>query len=175
MNPHWIVTVDGRRASLFACKGTPGGTLHISPVRSLENPHENEHEHHRPGMLGGGERRGALGRGGGSAAPHSISPGHGAEEETSRFAKEVGDWLSLATEKFETGRLSIFAPPRFLNLLREEGRNAGVAKGWKGNSTFHVGELTHLRPNELAVHPAVVSAVAQASGSGPQTRLSLGS
>lgn len=150
---HWIVTADGRRASLFGCQRTSGGELHLVPLRSLDNPHEGEHERHRPAMLGGAERRGALGASSGNPAPHAAAPGHGDEEERRRFARELRQWLKASVRELAHGHVDVFAPARMLGLLRSE------LSGERVSTELHEGDLTHLRPQQLAVHPAVVSAI----------------
>lgn len=153
VNRHWIVTADNRRASLFSCRKTPGGELNVEHVRTLENAHENEHEHHRPSSLGGAERRGTKTRAVGSAAPHSASPGHAVDEEQRRFAHEVAGWLDRASKELSVEGVAVFAAPHLLGLLRSQ-------KGKIGATTELLeGELTHLRPHELAEHPAVRAAV----------------
>lgn len=152
---HWLVTVDGRRANLFTCSKTDGGKLHIGHVRSLENGHEREHERHRPSMLGGAEQRGGN-RSGANAAPHSASPGHGAEEELLRFIREVNDWLRHASVELgmSAGRVSVFAPPRCLGLLRNQMGDLDSK-----NMDLLEGELTRLSPQELSEHQAVKDAM----------------
>jgi len=149
----WIVTVDGRKATLFSCKMTPGGTLHLDRVRSLDNPHEGEHERHRPSLLGGAERRGGRGGSSATAAPHTASFGHELEEEQRRFAREVTGWLSAAGRERGKERISVFAAPRVLGLLREQTDDLGP------NVDLREGDLTHLAEHELAEHQAVRNAV----------------
>jgi protein required for attachment to host cells len=149
LTQHGLVTADGRQANLYFFKRTPGGELHIDHVRSLVNPHEREHERHRPSLLGGSERRGGMGHSSASAAPHSVSQGHGEEEEQRRFVLEVKSWLRQAEKELALHRLTLFAAPRFLGLLREHmGDRASI-------SDLLEGELTKLTPQELSHHPAV--------------------
>ena len=150
---HWIVTADSRGAALFSCQRTPGGELHVEEARSLQNGHEHEQDRHRPALLGGAERRGAAGRSGGHAAPHSVAPHHAAEEDQHRYARDVGEWLGRANWELgiagSGGRLSVFAPPKLLSLLRDRMAGLGAA------AEFHEGELSQLSSAELAAHPAV--------------------
>jgi protein required for attachment to host cells len=154
MNPphRWIVTADGRRATLFSCRSVPGGHIHVDPDDSIQNEWENSHEHQRPTLMGGSERRGSIGRSSAAAAPHSVSQGHTSEEEQERFAREVSTWLGRNVKSKETGRVCVFAAPHFLGLLRAQVGDSDALE-------FYEGELTHLRPSELATHPAVVSAL----------------
>lgn len=148
---HWLVTADSRRAVLFIARRLAGGGLHLDQLRAIANPHENEHEHHRPTLAGGAERPGSVLRSGARAAPHAIAAGHTDEEEHGRFAREVGDWLVQARKDLGAGRMAVFAPPRFLGLLRERAGNADL--------DFHNGELCGLAPQELAAHAAVRNAL----------------
>lgn len=158
---HWIVTADNRRAALFACRRLPGGGMHVEQLRTIENEHEGEHERHRPALLGGAERRGGRGHSSARAAPQSISLGHEVEEEQRRFAREVRDWLANASRELSLGRVNVFAAPRFLGLLRDQ-------MGDRNNTAvLHEGELTHLRPHELATHPAVLTVIGPSSA-GPR-------
>lgn len=118
----------------------------------LENAHEDEHERHRPTLAGGAERRGSAARSGARAAPQAIAPNRTAEEEQERFAREVGAWLGGARRELGEGRWILFAPPRFLGMLRRH-----VAP--EVATELHEGELAHLRAGELALHPAVIRAV----------------
>lgn len=92
-----------------------------------------------------------LGRGA-RAAPHFIAAGHAEEEEQRRFAQEVATWLDGTRHNPGAGRVALFAPARFLGLLRPQ------ITAQRAIAT-HEGELAHLRAQELAVHPAVVKAV----------------
>lgn len=147
--PHWIVTADARRASLYICRRVPQGRVHVDLLRTIENAHEDEHEHHRPCVLGRGPAA--------SAAQHCAAPGHGAEEESRRFAREFGAWLGKIAGELNIGAVSVFAPPKFLGVLREEGTVLALNGGTRVN--LRDGELTHLKAHELAVHPAVEAAV----------------
>ncbi len=156
MVPYWIVTADARQAHLFSCKHTPGGDLHLDLVRSLQNGHENEHEHRRPSLLGGGERRGGVGHASAGAAPHSVSVGHEVEEEHRRFVREVKGWLHHAERELGVEQVTVFGASKMLGMLREMvgDLSAGVQ--------LREGELTRLTAQELSKHPAVRK-VAEAS------------
>jgi hypothetical protein len=156
MSQNWIVTADNRRAVLFVCRRLPGGGLHLEELRKIENAHEGEHEHHRPSLFGGAERRGSPGNSSARAAPHSGAPGHQEEAEQRQFAAEVSDWLTRAAKELgmEAGRVSVFAGTRFLGVLRAHMRSV------EGKIELREGEFTRLSAPELAGHPAVVNAVA---------------
>lgn len=146
---HWIITADGRGAHLFGCSHLPSGDLHLEPGRSLHNAHEEEHERNRPLLLGGAERRGSVARSGAHAAPHVVSQGHADEESLRRFAREVRTWLAAAIDELGTERVTLFAAPQFLGVLRTE------LDAVASRVDLHKGELTHLRAHELAAHPEI--------------------
>ncbi|MEI7658342.1 MAG: host attachment protein [Phycisphaerae bacterium] len=155
----WIVTVDCRHARVFGWERTPGGALRLEPLRWIDNPHEAEHERGRPNLLGVAAV-GAPGRG----VPQGASEGHAAEEEERRFARDLagrGGWLCRAIHELKADRVTVFAPAKFLGMLREEmDANTGRGDGPLPECvSFEAGELTHLRPGELAVHPRVMNAV----------------
>jgi protein required for attachment to host cells len=148
----WIVTADARRASLFACRREALGELHLEPLTSLENHHEGEHERGRPMLAGGAARRGSVARSGARAAPQAMADRHVHEEEDRRFAREVASWLTEARQSSDRHRVTVFAPPDFLGKLRDQLKEDQSIQ-------FREGELTRLRPHELAGHPAVLDAV----------------
>ncbi len=155
----WIVTTDCRHARVFAWERTPGGSLRLEAVRWIDNPHEGEHERGRPSELGR-TAVGAPGRG----VPQNASEGHASEEEERKFARELagrGGWLCRTIQELKADRVTVFAPARFLGLIREE-MDAHTGRGdgpMPECVAFEAGELTHLRPGELAVHPKVVRAI----------------
>ena len=153
---NWIAVADGRRAALFSCRTLPGGRFHLDEASSIENDWENSHEHHRPTLIGGAERRGAVGRSGASAALHSSAPGHEDQEEQLRFARQVSTWLTHAVRSEEAGRVSVFAVPQFLGLLRHQFGHGNP------QLELHEGELANLRAGELEKHPAIIDALARA-------------
>jgi hypothetical protein len=85
-----------------------------------------------------------------------VSVGHGEEEEQRRFVREVVPWLKHASDELASqgGRLTTFAAPKFLGLLREYCGPADAAR-----LDLREDELTHLLPHELAEHPAVRTAL----------------
>jgi hypothetical protein len=159
MNAHqqWIVTTDSRHAKIYSWQRTPGGEVHIEELRAIRNEHEAEHERGRPSELGI-SHTGAPGRG----VPQGGAQGHTSEEEHRKFARELigrGGWLCRTIEELQAERVHLFAATRFLGLLREvmatqPGRGCGRAI--EEHVEFHDADLTHLKPHELAVHPAVV-------------------
>lgn len=150
----YLVIADARRAQLLACQRLNTAGIGLRAVRTLENAHEAEHEHHRPSLGGGGERQGSPTRGSAHAGPHSIAQGHTAEEETERFAREIGRWLERAQGELGTARLVLFAPPRFLGLLRKHISTHGAPE-------LREGDFARLDLNQLTVHPTVVAAMTE--------------
>jgi protein required for attachment to host cells len=146
----WIAMVDERRARLFRCARTRRGTWRVEEREALRSVWEEDHERHRPAILG---------RGPATMPPHEAGWGHEAEEQSRRFAHEVGRWLRARVERVGADPLTVFAAPRFLGLLREQ-----LPDEWRRGVRFIETELTRLRPHELAEHPVVVSALQRAAG-----------
>ncbi|MFO0828213.1 MAG: host attachment protein [Phycisphaerales bacterium] len=138
----YIVTADGRRAVMHACRPTPDGAWHLEEIRSLESTWENLHEHHRPVLLGRGPSA--------NAAQHSGSPNHEAEEMGRRFARDVGAWMNDLIDEVRPEFVAVFAPSRFVKSLRAEIRRQAPCM------EFVEAELAHLRPGQLAAHPEVL-------------------
>ena len=153
--PRWIVTADARRATLFACRNVAGAGVQVEQVRSLKNPHEDEHEHQRPALLGGAERSGSPRSASSHAAPHSVAPGHEVEEERRRFARDVRDWLSDNVDSMGIRHVMLFAPPRFLGLLRLH------ISDRDDRTDLVEGDIAQLSAEQLAVHPAVLAMLGQ--------------
>jgi protein required for attachment to host cells len=143
----YFITADSRRASVFSFRQVAPGRCQVDQVRTLFNSHESEHDRGRPGTLG--RMPGGL--------PQALGQSRQAEEEVRRFAHDVGSWLRVTANELRLGPLTVFAPPRFLGVLR-----AILDK----NIAFDLrqGELTHLRAAELASHPAVVAAMLDGRG-----------
>jgi hypothetical protein len=132
----WIVAADARRAVLFACARRPQGRTQVQELRRTETTWENMHEHARPTALGSG------------TPPHFAGPNHDREEEIRRFARDTAAWVRDAARELSIPTLRLYAPPRVLSELR------ALLRGAPGIDLYE-GELTHLRPAELADHPIV--------------------
>ena len=156
----WLVTADARAAQVFECRWDSEARLVATPLSSIRSTHEGEHVHQRPPLSGGAERRGAIARSGGHAAPHSFGTGHADEEEVERFAREVGTWLGALSIGHGVDHTIVFAPPRFLGLLREH-------VPARGGLLLLEGDLSHHRASELAAHPAVVAAASKIGSHSP--------
>ncbi len=150
--PIWIVTADARNARIYSCRRVAGNGPYLEELSAITNTHEAEHERQRPILGGGAERRGAVARSGAHAAPHAIAPPRTADEETARFAREVSDWLASSRKHRSTGRVILFAPPRFLGLLRKQ-----IAPD--AATQILEGDLSQLDARDLAAHPAVRQAL----------------
>lgn len=152
---HYIVTVDERIARLYAGSPTPGGSVQLTQVDSIENRHEEEHQRGRPDMLPGpGHRNAQAGvPGAGSGAPHFATPRETGKEESRRFAREVKSWLGKVRQ--DSDGVSIFAATRFLGLLRKELGDA---------ADIREAELAQMPERELQDHPAIQRAVPWKAG-----------
>lgn len=154
---HGIVISDQRSARLFVRASEPGGRWRLEERSRLENRHEREHEHHRPDLLG----RGAPPTAAAAAGPqHLVSQGHTREEEARRFAREVAAWLGEQRHACSLDRITLFAPPRFLGLLREEQAPRAAVEMVEG-------ELAGVPPHALASHPAILAAFGASARSAP--------
>jgi hypothetical protein len=84
------------------------------------------------------------------------------EEEHRRFARDVTAWLAQDLKEVNANHITVFAPPQFLGLLRNElGRTPPSPAA---HVDLREGELTHLRPSELAGHPAVLAVMKEPLG-----------
>jgi hypothetical protein len=143
----WIVVVDQRIARLVSLQKEPGGRWHAEERGTLESRWEDYHEHHRPDALGGR-----------SAPAHEhLSPGFSeteGQEERSRFARDVVRWLEHDRKVLSDEQgLTLFAASGFVGALLAELEKLHRCP------EVHELELTRLRPEELAEHPAVRRAV----------------
>lgn len=96
------------------------------------------HERTRPSPL--------TGRSGNSYA----SVGHDAEEELSRYAREVAAWLEEKVRRFGIAHLDLFTPPRFLGTFRKVCRPQLFER-----IETHQADLMKLSEAGLAAHPAI--------------------
>jgi protein required for attachment to host cells len=159
----WIVVADARTATMYRCRATPGGKWNLDAVASLTNSHEQEHARGRPAELSGhGPGRAAHG------APHLASPGHGADEELHRFAREVAgadSWLARLIREQHAEHVHVFAAAPLLGALRQVMETKGALGGGtiRDNATFAESELANLTPGHLATHPKVLAALGSAA------------
>jgi protein required for attachment to host cells len=150
----WIATVDERRARIFRCTRTLRHGWHVEEHGvALRNIHEEDHERRRPAILGSGPH---------TMPPHEAGWGHEQQEEQRRFARDVAHWLEERLVRSEIDALRVFAPTRFLGLLREY-----LPERTRGTLRLMEGELAQLRPHELAEHPAVRAALSPGPAPGP--------
>jgi protein required for attachment to host cells len=134
----WFFVVDGGRARLLTGGRVPPGRFHVEERESIEN-HSEEHEHGRPSPR--------AGRSGNSYA----SEGHEDEHQLRRFAKQVVAWVDGHLARHPGGRVTLFAPPRFLGELRKLFPPALASRIDERQA-----DLTHLSAAGLAKHPAVL-------------------
>lgn len=153
--PHWIIVVDSRRAALFSCKRHPGGNPALESRSHVES--DISTEHHRPSFLGGGERRSGFGGASGHAAPQHASYGHQADEQVSRFVREVSRWMGSVFQEhsIEPHGVTVFAAPSLFGELRAAHEKLDVRQA----------DLAGLDAARLAAHPRVVDALNQAARS----------
>jgi len=81
----------------------------------------------------------------------NASWGHEDDMQRNRFAKEIGVWMEQLAGELSIDRLAVFAPPKFLGVLRDS---------WSPRfailvSDFH-GELTGLSTTDLEHHASIV-------------------
>jgi protein required for attachment to host cells len=128
-NHAWFALADAEHCRLLCCRLTERGTQHIDEYGRLENTLP-EAEHARPMSQDG--------------MTHDI------EEEERRFGAQIVAWLRSKVEEHEIDRLTIFASPRMLGVLRKA--SSGLLRGHleelKGN-------LMRLEAGQLAEHPMV--------------------
>ncbi len=138
----WIFVVDGGRGRLLRGTSVPPGRIHLEE-RGLIESERDEYEHGRPSP-----RSGKNG--------HTYaSLGHESEEQLSRFARRVVEWLDQTTKQHEIDRLALFAPPRFLGALRQ-----AFPASLAGRIREHEGDLANISAGDLARHRAVVKVLA---------------
>lgn len=142
MSVTWIAAVDRRRGLLYECTRTSGGEWHVDQRRDVSNLWQGRLERNRPSPLGRGPSA--------SAVQHYADPKHEDEEIDQRFARTIAAWLRDATPETGGDRVTVFAPPKFASMVRQELRESGL------DYDVRERELTYLHPTELAEHPAVV-------------------
>lgn len=129
-NDAWFALADAKRGRLLYCHLTKQGTQHVDEYDTLRNTLP-EQEFVRPMRQSG--------------------MAHGIEgEEERRFAGKIVEWLRQNARKHEIDRLTIFAPPRMLGILRKA--SAGLLKGHLEELK---GDLMRLDADQLAQHPMV--------------------
>lgn len=135
----WLLVTDARRCRLFLGKRTAAGRLHLDEQARLDEVWQ-EQEHHRPAPLGS------------PSGKSYIDPGHADEERMHRFAKAVAGWMSEQARGMKFTKLHLFAPKRFLGMLRPE-----YPSQLKSGILDEAHDLAQLSAGELAEHPAVTA------------------
>ncbi|MBL4808880.1 MAG: host attachment protein [Phycisphaerales bacterium] len=135
---HWALLCDERGGRLVCIDRTASGHPHVTERDRLTNTWEPR-QHTRPSPLG--EKDGHT----------NASWGHEDEMQRKRFAKEIGVWVEQLADELSIDRLAVFAPPKFLGVLRDS---------WSPKfailvSDFH-GELTGLSVGDLEHHASIV-------------------
>ena len=130
----WIFIVDNRRGRLLSTSLAPPGRHHLEVVEAIENKWE-EHQHGRPSPRAGKQ---------------GNTWGHEDEEMMHRFARDVTAWLEGKAERLGIDGLTIFAPPRFLGVLRQSYSPQLAAR-----VTEREGELGYMSPGDLARHRTI--------------------
>ncbi len=142
----WIVVVDNGRGRLLRGTQVPPGRYHLDENSSIENTWE-EHQHGRPSPRWGKEG-------------HTYaSQGHEVEERMSRFARAVVTWLEKETAKHKIERVALFAPPRFLGVLRQTWSPSMAAR-----ISEHEGDLGYMTAGNLARHRAIIKVLSAGNG-----------
>lgn len=135
---HWVLLCDERSGRLVYVNRTVSGHAHVTERDQLPNTWE-PHQHTRPSPLG--EKDGHT----------NASWGHGDEMQRKRFAKEISVWMEQLADELSIDRLAVFAPPKFLGVLRD---------AWSPRFAIRVndfhGELSGLSTGELEHHPSIV-------------------
>lgn len=132
-NHAWFALVDAKHCRLLCCRLTQEGTQHVDEYGTYDNVLP-EQEHMRP-MTQAGET-------------------HDVEENERSFAADLAKWLQKQAETHELDRLTIFATPRMLGVLRNT-RFGSIKAGMKQVQ----GDLMRLDTGQLAEHPMVRSLV----------------
>lgn len=101
----WFVLASDQRARLFQMDIRPPGHPHIEECDAIEFEWEGR-EHGRPALS---DRRG-----------HSYAvSSHEADEDRHRFVRQLVRWLPGAMQSHAIDRLTLFAPPKTVGVLRE--------------------------------------------------------
>ncbi|MFZ9914467.1 MAG: host attachment protein [Phycisphaerales bacterium] len=138
-----IVAADLSKVVAFQPSMTSMGSFRLDCEASLENVWQHAAESERPTLTASGPRTASM--------VHNLDanrPGSAAELER-RFAREAGAWIAMQMTNARAARVVVFAPPRFLGLLRET-LPADV------DADLQHGEFTQLSAAEFARHPAML-------------------
>ncbi|UXY14466.1 host attachment protein [Chitiniphilus purpureus] len=111
MTKTWILAADASRARIFELDGR-------ARLREIE-----EFEHPQGRAQNRELNTDAEGRyfGGGQMQGHSAQPRlDAAQHEAERFSRSLGGYLEHARVQHRFDRLCLFAPPKFLGLMRSQ-------------------------------------------------------
>ncbi len=139
----WVLVTDNRWARLVRLtKSAPTG-WHADELKTMRSEWEEHHERHDQLLPDRNPR--------GDVPEHFPGWAHKKEEETRRFAHQVAAWLERLAGELEITKIAVFAPDHFLGPLR-----ASWSPRIRSLVTEHAADLTHLRPQQLLEHPAIV-------------------
>ena len=79
--------------------------------------------------------------------------------EHNRFARNVSEWLERKTSDCEIEHLTLFAPPRFLGVLRQTWSPQLAAR-----ITEHESDLGYMTAGDLARHQSIVKVLESSNG-----------
>lgn len=136
-NAVWVCLADAQKARLLRCGVMPTARCHVDEKGAIEPVWEG-HEHARPSP-----RSGKTGN-------TYASEGHEAHEELNRFARQIMNWLKDEAASRGIDQFVLFAPPRFLGVMRSirvAHTYARIAK--------REGDLVNLDTAALSRHPAI--------------------
>lgn len=135
--PVWFALADEQQCRLLKCRLTRLGTPHVEMVERHENTWPG-HEYGRPMPL-----RAKDG--------HSYAAAvRNEEEDANRYARELAPWIQERFAAHQLEHLTVFAPPRFLGVLRKTPFGEIEPK-----IDCRLGDLVNLSEGALAEHPRV--------------------
>ena len=139
-NGFWIALTDARRARLIRLHLRDDGNWAGEEVGEIINSFEQDHERHRPDMLGRSPAGGFS----------TANTGREVDEQHRRFAAQIAEWLLNEHRKGQFARLELFASPRFLGTLREK-----LPHQLRSIIEDHDKDLSMLSMNDVITHPEV--------------------
>lgn len=144
-HPRFLVAAcDSRSATLLEITREGGGRLHAEVIDSMQSRWEDFHEHGRPSRLGQGPCA--------NASQHYADEHREPLELGRREARDLVAWITRhAGTEANVARFHVFAEPRLLGAIRAE---IGV-QGHSLPVELERGELSGLRPHQIANHPRV--------------------
>jgi len=135
---HWVLLCNERDGRLMYVIRTASGHIDVTEQDRVTKTREPR-QHGRLSPLGEKDRH------------TNALWGHEDEMERKWFAKEIGVWVEQLAGELSIDRLAVFAPPKFLGVLRDS---------WSPQfallvSDFH-GELTGLSTEDIERHASII-------------------